>query len=150
MGRFGEPLDALPGPTLFRAVRLLGRAPEQQNQRRFSGILIVQAVRACREHGESGEVTVRSVADYMRIAPSTASRLVADAVEAGYVETTPSKTDRRSTTLRLTPSGRHLLRSSVEYQTSVYERATAGWPAEAKESFGRLLVDFCNRLIDEV
>ncbi|MFI5782573.1 MarR family winged helix-turn-helix transcriptional regulator [Nocardia sp. NPDC051570] len=150
MGRSVKPLDALPGPMLFRAVRLLARAPEQQDQRRFSGILVVQAVRACRERTESGEVTVRSVADYMHVAPSTASRLVSDAVEAGYVATEPSKSDRRAAALRLTASGRQLMRSSVEYQTKVYEQAIEGWSPEAKELFGRLLVDFCNRLIDPV
>ncbi|WP_297549415.1 MarR family winged helix-turn-helix transcriptional regulator [Amycolatopsis sp.] len=150
MGRPVKPLDALPGPTLFRAVRLLGRAPDQRSQRRFSGILVVQAVRGCRERGDSGEITVRSVADYMRVAPSTASRLVSDAVDAGYVETTPSPSDRRSTTLRLTDAGRQLMRSSVAYQTKVYEQATDGWSSEDKQVFERLLVEFCNRLLSEL
>ncbi|MBB3053120.1 DNA-binding MarR family transcriptional regulator [Prauserella isguenensis] len=149
MKRAAKSLDSLPGPTLFRAIRLLGRAPVQQDQRQFSGILVVQAVRGCQERPEPGEVTVRSVADYMHVAPSTASRLVADAVEARYVESVPSKSDRRSTALRLTARGRQLLRSSVEYQTKVYEQATEGWSEESKKVFEVLLVDFCHRLIDQ-
>lgn len=148
MSRSAKSSAILPGPTLFRAVRLLGRAPEQQDQRRFSGILVVQAVRGSRDDAEGGEVTVRSVAGYMRVAPSTASRLVSDAVEAGFIEAAPARSDRRSTALRLTASGRHLLRDSVAYQTRVYERATEGWSLEERQTFDRLLVDFCNRLID--
>jgi DNA-binding MarR family transcriptional regulator len=143
-------LDALPGPTLFRAVRLLGRAPEQQDQRRFSGILVVQAVRGSEERAGKGEVTVRSVGNYMRIAPSTASRLVGDAVDAGYVEAAPSPADRRSSVLRLTAAGRQLLRDSVGYQTRVYEQATSGWTEEDKQTFERLLVEFCNQLLGEL
>ena len=145
-----KPLAALPGPTLFRAVRLLGRAPEQQDQRRFSDILVVQAVRGSAESAEDGEVTVRQVAEYMRVAPSTASRLVNGAVEAGYVETTSSPVDRRSTVLRLTAAGRQLLRNSTAYQTRVYEQATKGWSPQERQTFDRLLVEFCNRLIDGV
>lgn len=143
-------MDALPGPTLFRAVRLLGRAPEQQDQRRFSGILVVQAVRGSEERAGKGQVTVRSVADHMRIAPSTASRLVSDAVDAGYVEAAPSSADRRSSVLRLTAAGRQLLRDSVAYQTRVYEDATSGWSDEDKQNFGRLLVQFCNQLLAQL
>jgi DNA-binding MarR family transcriptional regulator len=150
MTRSAKPLAVLPGPTLFRAVRLLGRAPEQQDQRRFSAMLVVQAVRGSQESAAGDEVTVRQVADYMRVAPSTASRLVNGAVETGYLETKPSREDRRSTVLRLTASGRQLLRNSAAYQTRVYERATEGWSSQEKQTFDRLLVEFCNRLIDEV
>lgn len=150
MGDPEKHLDTMPGPTLFRTVRLLGRAPDQQDQRKFSGILVVQAIRGSSEAGDQPEVTVRSVAVYMHVAPSTASRLVADAVSSGYVRSVQSKADRRSSVLKLTPIGKKLLNDSLRYQSTVYSNATIDWPTSEKLEFDRLLLKFCNNLIRDI
>lgn len=132
------------GPILFRLVRLLSRWPGGKSvtaNERMSSILVVQAV----GQGESShETTIGVVADWLRIAPSTASRLVGVALDAGYVSGSPSAADGRRTVLHLTDKGASLLEWSLEYQHEVFAKATGDWTEEERADFARLLAKFAD------
>src|SRR5262245_12658534 len=99
---------------LFRLGRLFARraahhAPTERTERPVepSRILVAEAV-AAGPTTPDDDITVGLIADRLVVEPSTASRLVADAIRDGYVARTPSPADARRLRLALTPAGHTL------------------------------------------
>ena len=86
----------------------------------------------------AGAVGVAEVADALGVAPSTASRLVARAAEAGMVTREVSTTDPRRAALELTATGTRLVEASRRYRAA-QGRRRARRPAHAVR--GRLRPD---------
>ncbi|WP_416973828.1 MarR family winged helix-turn-helix transcriptional regulator [Streptomyces sp. 4F14] len=129
------------GPALFRVVRVLGRQPGSVEQDRLIHILVVQAVGEPASPDDP-EVTVGSVAERLKLDPSTASRMVSDAVKSGYVAQGASVRDSRRRVLALTPDGVELLARAREFQQRVFDGLVAGWEEGEVREFSRLLVRF--------
>jgi DNA-binding MarR family transcriptional regulator len=91
---------------------------------------------------EGGEVTVGMVGERMGIDPSRASRVVASAIEAGYVVRVPSQADGRRAHLQLTESGAALAESVHALRRRAFDEAMAGWADEDRREFARLLTRF--------
>jgi DNA-binding MarR family transcriptional regulator len=88
----------------------------------------------------AGEVmTVNGVADALGVDQPRASRLVATAVEAGLVRRGADPGDGRRSVLSLTPRGAGVLAEGHRARRAAVEAAIAGWPAEDRASFARLL-----------
>ena len=138
------------GQALFRLGRLLTRQPLHQAlaQRTChaverSRILVVQAI----EVGPSApdeEVTVGTVAERLGVDPSTASRLVAEALRDGYLARDASPADARRARLALTDAGRALAGDARRYQRAVFERVTRDWTEQERHEFARLFVRFAD------
>lgn len=136
------------GRALFRLGRIVSRQPmgqivlgSTQHAVEVSRILVVQAVEAGPEEPD-GEVAVRVVARRLGIDPSTASRLIADTIQAGYLSRRGSPSDARRVSLLLTEAGQALSRGAQRYQRAVFEQATHGWPDPERLGFARLLPIF--------
>lgn len=136
------------GQALFRLGRAFGRQPahrtlaEQTGQAvELSRILVVQAVEAGTEASDQ-EVTVGAVAARLGVDPSTASRLVAEAIQAGYLARATSPADARRARLGLTAAGRALAEGARRYQRAVFEQVTRDWPERERAEFARLFVKF--------
>lgn len=82
--------------------------------------------------GVEGEhACVGDVASALDVDASTASRFVADAVEAGYLERSTSDEDRRRSRLEVTAQGRALLDHGAAIRRGLLAEMTAGWdPAD--------------------
>ncbi|MBO0791906.1 MAG: winged helix-turn-helix transcriptional regulator [Ktedonobacteraceae bacterium] len=136
------------GQALFRLGRILSRHPvKDQLQRRtgqvveLSRILVTEAVAAGpAEPGQ--EVTVGVVAERLGIDPSTASRLVAETIEDGYLARLSSQMDSRRLRLELTDAGRELVANAHRYQGTVLEYVTRDWTDSERQEFARLLIKF--------
>ncbi|WP_394835386.1 MarR family winged helix-turn-helix transcriptional regulator [Pendulispora rubella] len=89
-----------------------------------------------------GEITVGLVAERLGVDPSRASRMVATAIEAGYVERVASQSDGRRITLRLTESGHDFEDTMRRFRQAQFARAMADWSDREREQFGRLLLKF--------
>lgn len=154
MGRAdGADLTAA-GAALFRLGRLFGRRalPPETGEGRpveVSRILVCEAVATGAGDG-AGEVTVGEVAERLAIDPSTASRLVAEAIRAGYVARGASAVDGRRSALSLTALGEALLIDARRYQREVFERITAGWEPTERAAFARSLVRFVAGVANEL
>jgi DNA-binding MarR family transcriptional regulator len=101
-------------------------------QRRFKTELgvpgdmsLLRTMRAINE--ATGEVCVGDVASGLLIDASTASRMVDQAVNEGYVVRTTSREDRRRSTLRLSATGVDLLSRAYRVRRTVLGELTAGW-----------------------
>jgi DNA-binding MarR family transcriptional regulator len=148
------------GPALFRLVRFwarrwAGRAAEELSgeQRHTQHIMVVEAVvtnahpaGAAPVAGAPEVVTVSTVAHRLGLDHSGASRMVRDAVEAGYVARATSEHDRRRASLRLTESGRELLEGARQWQRQAFEELTASWAEQDRRQFASYL----QRLADDV
>ncbi|SDG31796.1 DNA-binding transcriptional regulator, MarR family [Sinosporangium album] len=106
----------------------------------MSNLMVVGAVRQLGH--ELPEVTVGAVAEYMDVDPSTASRLVNDAVGAGFVDREESQVDARRA--RLVPSavGRRVLDAVSRYRRQHVDGLLADWSEEDRERFATLLARF--------
>jgi DNA-binding MarR family transcriptional regulator len=133
-----------PGSALFWLSRSIPRSVGQVTRdasatsKALQQILVVDAIDLDQRSGSTP--IVGSVAVRLRIDPSTASRLVGDAVRSGHVLRVATQSDARRVGLTLTRKGRELLTESRRHQQEVFEQLTAGWPDRDRSELGRLLV----------
>lgn len=146
-------LDAA-GHALFQLGRVFSRHPLHRMLHEHSGrpvqlsqILVAQAVADVQ--AKSGyDTTVGAVAERLAIDPSTASRLVAETIGAGYLSRAASPTDGRRSLLVLTDAGRALVAHALRYQRSVFEQVTQMWPEQEQLAFAHLFIQFAHAVIE--
>lgn len=92
----------------------------------------------------AGAVGVAEVADALGVAPSTASRLVARAAEAGMVTREVSTTDPRRAALELTATGTRLVEASRRYRAARLARLLVDWPPMDVAALADLLTRFAD------
>ena len=102
-----------------------------------AGFQVLDAIEAAAERG--GVTTVNGVAEALAVDQPRASRLVAGAVDAGLVRRGADPGDGRRSALTLPARGRRVLAEGHRTRRAAVEDALAGWPAEDRETFARLL-----------
>jgi len=128
--------------TLGRTLALdLGRPVD------LAHVAVVDAVEEGPDH-PGHEVTVGAVAERLGIDPSRASRLVADAIQAGYVLRVASQADGRRIRLELTDPGRQLAGTVHHHRQAFFARLTHDWTEQERHQFARLLTRFTHALAD--
>lgn len=142
------------GQALFRLGRMFSKRPLQQVLTERSGraielsrVLVVQAVEAGPPETEP-EVTVGVVAERLDIDPSTASRLVAETIRAGYLARGDASADGRRVPLVLTDVGRELAANARRYQRAVFEQVTRDWSERERQEFARLFIQFADSVTE--
>jgi len=134
------------GPALFRLVRFWSRRWSGLASQELTGrarhvqhILTVEAVDG------AAEADVSTVAHRLGLDHSGASRMVRDAVAAGYLARTLSARDRRRVSLELTAEGRARLEGGRRWQRRAFADLTAGWDEDDRVRCAGYLL----RLADE-
>ncbi|WP_051020220.1 MarR family winged helix-turn-helix transcriptional regulator [Nocardia araoensis] len=142
------------GPALFRLVRFWSRRWVSQaltgapagpggDLRQVQHIQVVEAVASTLRGAE--EATVTAVATHLGLDHSGASRMVRDAVTAGFLVRADSVHDRRRVVLCLTDAGHRLLAASRDWQRRCFDQLTATWDEPDRRRFAAYL----QRLADE-
>ncbi|SDR33060.1 MarR family winged helix-turn-helix transcriptional regulator [Thermostaphylospora chromogena] len=137
---------ALIDVALFRLRRVWARplrprnVGEPERPVQMSTIMVIGAVHRLSQ--ESSEVTVGAVAEYMDVDPSTASRLVNDAIATGFVAREPSRIDARRVRLVLTDQGRAVREAVTRERRAHIERLVSSWEPAERETFALLLTRF--------
>ncbi|MDF5758724.1 MarR family winged helix-turn-helix transcriptional regulator [Spongiactinospora sp. TRM90649] len=103
----------------------------------MSNVMVVGAV--SRLERECSEVTVGGVAEHMDVDPSTASRLVNDAIAAGFVERAASNVDARRVRLVPSEAGRRVLDAVTRHRRGYLDSLMADWSQDDRETFARLI-----------
>lgn len=112
----------------------------------LSGLLVVEA---CARRATLGlEANVSDVALLADVTPSTASRLVDAAVQAGLLSRHPSSLSGRRTALVLSSAGAALRERAVEARTGWLAEQLAGWEPADVQRFGELLQRFADQIHD--
>ncbi|RAY11422.1 MarR family transcriptional regulator [Actinomadura craniellae] len=146
----GNPISEQIGSALFQLRRiwakpdLMKRIREQAPGGRplqLSNLMVVHAVAALLLE-DAGEVTVGAVADRLDIDPSTASRLVGHAIDAGLVSRRPSPTDARRANLALTDTGRRVKQVAARGRRDYLDELMSDWSEAERIEFARLLTRF--------
>jgi DNA-binding MarR family transcriptional regulator len=106
----------------------------------MSNLMVMGAIQ--RLSATCAEVTVGAVAEDMDVEPSTASRLVNDAIAAGFVGRETSKIDARRVRLVLTETGRRVRKAVAAHRRAHVDRLIADWEPGEREVFARLLTRF--------
>jgi DNA-binding MarR family transcriptional regulator len=130
-------------PGLMRKIReqTPGTRPLQ-----MSNLMVVHAVDGIGTECVQGEVTVGAVADRLEIDPSTASRLVGHAIDAGLVSRRPSPVDARRANLQLTDAGQRLRQVAERFRTAYLADLTSDWTGEELALFAQLLKRFTDAI----
>lgn len=129
---------------LFRLGRLFGRQSlrERIGQAESPDLARVLVTQAVADGGDG--LSVGELALALGVDPSTASRLVAQTVKAGYLERVPAAHDGRAVSLRLTPQGQALAASARDWQVEIFARATEAWSAQERIQFAQLFRRFAD------
>ncbi|MFF5210709.1 MarR family winged helix-turn-helix transcriptional regulator [Streptosporangium sp. NPDC000396] len=131
---------------LFRLRRMWARplrarkVGDPQRPVQLSNVMVVHAVHKLSL--DLPEVTVGAVAEQLDVDPSTASRLVNDAIGAGFVEREESEVDARRARLVLSGRGSRVLEAVVRYRRTYLDDLIADWDEADREVFARLLTRF--------
>jgi DNA-binding MarR family transcriptional regulator len=123
---------------LWAKPQLLQRLRECEGRSiQLSNLMVIHAVA---RHGD--DVTVGAVAEYLDIDPSTASRLVGHAIDAGFVSRHASPVDARRAQLQLTDAGRRVKERTDEFRRRFIATLVADWTDDERAIFARLLRRF--------
>jgi DNA-binding MarR family transcriptional regulator len=93
------------------------------------------------------DVTVGAVAERLGIDPSTASRLVGHAIDAGFVARRPSPRDARRANLQLTDAGHRLKAVADRFRRAYLAELLADWTDAERAEFARLLTRFTDAAV---
>ncbi|MFI1508282.1 MarR family winged helix-turn-helix transcriptional regulator [Streptomyces sp. NPDC020597] len=152
-------MDGKPGAdtaAIERAVVALRRAQRRRNLARLSerrgeraddrsgppdGVFdLLDAVEAAAEQG--GRLTVTEAAGALGVDQPRASRLAAQALEAGLLRRVADQHDGRRSLLALTAEGRTALARIHDFRHRMVAEAMAAWPAADRDALARLLPRF--------
>ncbi|AVH22357.1 winged helix-turn-helix transcriptional regulator [Nocardia cyriacigeorgica] len=92
--------------------------------------------------GAATDPTVSTVAEALAVDRPRASRLVAAAVDAGYIERIADQSDGRRSLLAVTPAGRAVLRSAHQRRIDAFDSAMHNWTDADRARFADLLTRF--------
>ncbi|SNR84501.1 MarR family winged helix-turn-helix transcriptional regulator [Actinomadura mexicana] len=88
------------------------------------------------------EMSVGLVAARLGVDASRGSRIVAEAVKAGFVRRVASQADGRRIHLELTDAGRAVVDATRRTRQEHFAKAMSGWTDEERSAFARLLSRF--------
>ncbi|MFD0902813.1 MarR family winged helix-turn-helix transcriptional regulator [Actinomadura sediminis] len=136
-------------PDLMKRVRAQTAAGPDGRPLQLSNLMVVNAVAALldaagHDDGDGPEITVGAVAERLEVDPSTASRLVGHAIDAGLVSRRPSPVDARRANLRLTDAGTRVKQVADRFRRTYFEELMAGWTNRERAEFARLLTRFAD------
>lgn len=134
-----------PGQLLFGFVRYWSRRATAGDEAGEQGrlVLVTEAVAALAGRGQPA--TVNAVAEEIGIDQSGASRLIRNAVDAGYVTVTTTPSDGRRREVAVTPRGRTVLQQAHAWQERVFDELTEGWSRRRRDDFQSAMVDLMAR-----
>jgi DNA-binding MarR family transcriptional regulator len=111
----------------------------------MSNLMVVHAVAGLETPAAElnrDEVTIGAVADRLAIDPSTASRLVGHAIDAGLISRRPSPVDARRANLQLTDAGLRVRQVAHRFRMAYLAELMANWKEEERTQFALLLKRF--------
>ncbi|GGT04805.1 hypothetical protein GCM10010156_73210 [Planobispora rosea] len=132
------------GQALFQFVRHWSRRWNTDGAlaERGRDVQVTEAVHALRGRPQ---VTVNDVAAELAVDQSGASRMVAHAVERGYLATHPAPADARCRAVSLTDTGLALLEAAHSWQESVFASLTPDWTEAERAEFHRAMLRLLGR-----
>ncbi|MGI5166905.1 MarR family winged helix-turn-helix transcriptional regulator [Spirillospora sp. CA-253888] len=130
-------------PDLMKRIRAQTSGGPGARPLQLSNLMVVHAVAAL-SCAPDQEVTVGAVAERLEIDPSTASRLVGHAIDAGLISRRPSPVDARRANLGLTDAGARVKKVADRFRRAYLAELMADWTDTERSEFARLLTRFAD------
>lgn len=121
--------------TLFRLAQQLSDPAIAYGSEDPAHVRMMTAVQAVQAVKERGTATINDIAEELGIDQSGASRLMSQAISAGYVQRDRAESDGRARECGLTPAGEKLLQQARKWQDEMYFRLTADWSDDERVTF---------------
>ncbi|RKS71250.1 DNA-binding MarR family transcriptional regulator [Actinomadura pelletieri DSM 43383] len=134
-------------PELMKRIRAQTPGATGERPLQISNLMVVNAVAALTADAADrphDEITVGAVAERLEIDPSTASRLVGHAIDAGLLSRRPSPVDARRANLGLTDAGRRVKQVADRFRRAYLDALMTDWSADERADFARLLTRFAD------
>jgi DNA-binding MarR family transcriptional regulator len=122
-------------PLMFEMGRLLKREIAQDGACVVS-FLHLETLRFIQEHEKP---TMSDIAEYLKIAPPSATALVNGFFKEGIIERTADSIDRRVVRLTLSTKGKNLLRQTMRQREKAFARVTASLSTKDCDELSRIL-----------
>ena len=143
--RADELMDAV-GPAFSRLGRSVAlNAQKPISRRDLTRTRVLQIAYDAAERADHA-ATVGDIAERLAVDPSAASRMVSDAISAGYLRRVASQRDGRRTVVELTEAGSAMLADFRQHQREAYKHITRDWPEQERLEFARLLIKYVDAL----
>lgn len=131
-------------PAVVRVERAMIAIRRSQSRRALSRHMAVDpavfgVLDAVEEHGPS---SVTALAEVLGVDQPRASRLVAKALDEGFLVRRADQTDGRRSLVSLTASGRAQVDAAHSARQEVFAHVMARWSAQERATFARLLTEF--------
>lgn len=123
------------GFTLFRLAQRLADPDFAYGSDDTAHVRMVTAVAAVQAVKDRGTATINDIAQELRIDQSGASRLMSQAIAAGYVQRDRAESDGRARECGLTTAGEDLLAEARAWQEDAFARLTSDWSADERDRF---------------
>ena len=134
-----------PGQALFHFVRHWSRRSLGADTGGEQGRLVIACEAVSALEMRTTPATVNSIAQEIGIDQSGASRLIKNAIEAGYLIVAASSTDGRRREASLTPAGRSMLKQAHRWQEEVFTELTSDWNDKKRRDFQQAMTDLIER-----
>ncbi|WNI14104.1 MarR family winged helix-turn-helix transcriptional regulator [Actinacidiphila sp. ITFR-21] len=135
-GQDGVAEGAVLGDEIVRMTRQMGAWRQRAREEHWGDRLLLGRLT------DSGPRRATDLAADTLLDLSTVSRQIRSLVERGLVERRPDPEDRRGTLLLPTPAGAQAVRAFRAQRNERLGQVLAGWPAEERQAFVRLLGRF--------
>ncbi|SDN61819.1 MarR family winged helix-turn-helix transcriptional regulator [Allokutzneria albata] len=135
------------GPELFRLVRFWSRRWAAEVAGRTDERVHVQHVQVVEAVSLTGDTA--GIAHQLGVDRSVASRMITEAVAAGYAVREASPVDARRVTVRLTDAGMELLDASHRWQQERFDSLVAHWEPGDRKRFADYLRRLAAEVVDE-
>ena len=135
-------------PQLASRLRLAVARTARRLRQEAGGGLSPTLTAALASIDNHGPLTPSELADRERVKRPTATRLIANLEESGYVARTADPSDRRSSLIAVTPEGRELMRTLRTRKDAYLAQRLAGLTAAERETLARA-ADLLERMLEE-
>ncbi len=122
-------------PLMFEMGRLLKREIKRDGESVVS-FLHLETLRFIQEQEKP---TMSDIAEYLKIAPPSATALVNGFFKEGIIERAADSTDRRIVRLSLSTKGKNLLKQTMRQREKAFARVTASLSAKDCDELARIL-----------
>ncbi|MGW1343287.1 MarR family winged helix-turn-helix transcriptional regulator [Kribbella sp. NPDC002412] len=137
--------DHGPGQVLFEFVRHWARRSHTADDGIAEQGRLVLVTEAVSSVAQRNPATINAIAHEIGIDQSGASRLVKEAVAAGYLQTQAAESDTRRRQVTVTQAGLDMLDHAHHWQEEVFNHLTAGWTAHQRSTFHQAMQSILNR-----
>lgn len=139
------PRDHGPGQVLFEFVRHWSRRSHAADATVAEQGRLVLVTEAVNSVAQRNPATINAIAHEIGIDQSGASRLVKEAVAAGYLQTQAAESDTRRRHVTVTQAGLDLLDHAHQWQEEVFDHLTTGWTTRQRTAFHQAMQSLLNR-----